>query len=341
MDFNKTIDQIISEIDIEADLGLNNGGNWSVRYNPFWRYYRADNNIFAPASTLFILNQLKTHLTKNQQSKIEKIAEKITSVYPKYQNKDGRITYNFYPTKPSKHFANGYLMHWFDHFRLPDDIDDSALIFLTQHNEKHDIFELKNLLKNHLVQTQSGKVYDTWFGKNMPPEQDVCALCNLMYLIFSKKIPLDSEDINTLNFLNESISSIKTQPFKIARHYGHPALIVYHYTRLMAEFEIEILEKKKNELVTISKELLSVEKDPFCRQILEITLMKWGEIIIEEPFETKKSKGYSFIGAPLAPYAIFESLTFKNPFLIFYKSKIHQLAFKLEHTLLSSNIATK
>ncbi|MBK6979255.1 MAG: hypothetical protein IPH28_20960 [Cytophagaceae bacterium] len=76
MDFNKTIDQIISEIDIEADLGLNNGGNWSVRYNPFWRYHRADNNIFAPASTLFILNQLKTHLTKNQQSKIEKLPKK-------------------------------------------------------------------------------------------------------------------------------------------------------------------------------------------------------------------------------------------------------------------------
>ena len=66
-----------------------------------------------------------------------------------------------------------------------------------------------------------------------------------------------------------------------------------------------------------------------------------GNIIIEEPFETKKSEGYSFIGAPLAPYAIFESLAFKNPFLIFYKSKIHQLAFKLDHTLLSSNIATK
>ena len=106
------------------------------------------------------------------------------------------------------------------------------------------------------------------------------------------------------------------------------------------EFQ-EFLEKKKMELITISKELLLVEKDPFFRQILEITLMKWGEIIIQEPFETKKSKGYSFIGAPLAPYAIFESLTFKNPFLIFYKSKIHQLAFKLEHTLLSSNIATK
>ncbi|MFN8429588.1 MAG: hypothetical protein U0V04_06390 [Spirosomataceae bacterium] len=341
MDFNKTIDQIISEIEVAADFGLHNDGIWSVRYNPFWGYRRDDNNIFALASSSFILNQIKAHLAEYQRSKVNRISEKIRKVYPKYQNKDGGITYNFYPTKPSKHFANGYLMHRFDHFRLPDDIDDTALIYLTSDYKKHDISELKKRLKNHLTPTPSGEIYDTWFGNNMPHEQDVCALCNLMFLIFSSNIPQETEDINTLNFLADNIQHLLTKPYSIARHYGHPALIVYHYARLMAGFRIEVLEKRKNELIETSKKILLSEKNPFFRKITEISLLKLGENLRNKNFEFDDREDYTFIGAPLAPYSFFGNLAFRKPFLIFYQSKIHQLAINLEHLILSSNIAGK
>jgi hypothetical protein len=341
LDFNKTIDQIISEIEVAADLGLHNGGNWSFRYNPFWGYRRADNNIFALASSIFILNQLKVHLAEYHQIRINRISERIRKVYPKYQNKDGRITYNFYPTKPSKHFPNGYLMHRFDHFRLPDDIDDTALIYLTSAFCPDEVKALKKTLKNHLSVSSSGLVYDTWFGKNMPHEHDVCALCNLMFLILSNNIPLETEDINTLNFLAENIQHLRTQPYVTARHYGHPALIVYHYARLMAGFKIEVLEKRKKELVEISKNILLTEKNPFFRKITEISLVKLGENLRNKSFEFDDREAYTFIGAPLAPYSFFGKLAFKKPFLIFYQSRIHYLAINLEHILLSSNIAGK
>jgi len=341
LEFNKTIDQIISEIDSLVDSGLKWGGCWSSRYNHFWKYHRPDNNVFSLASTLFILNQYKNHLSDSQQDTINNIAKKIIPVYAGYQNKDGRNTYNFYPTKPSQHFGNGLLMHRFDHFRLPDDIDDTAMVYLSSAIGPVEVKALKKTLKNHLSVSSSGLVYDTWFGKNMPHEHDVCALCNLMFLIFSSNIPLETEDINTLSFLAENIQHIRTKPYAIARHYGHPALIVYHYARLMAGFKIEVLEKRKKELVEISKNILLAEKNPFFRKITEITLLKLGEPLKIKGFDYDDCEAYTFIGAPLAPYSFFGKLAFKKPFLIFYQSRIHYLAINLEHILLSSNIAGK
>jgi hypothetical protein len=335
------ISVIISEIAKKLSEVESGYQNLSVRKNDLWRYKRADDNIFALASTLYILQKYSVVFSEDDLRIFEKIQTHIKAIYPNYQNKDGRLTYNFYRTKPSGHFPNGILMRRLDHFRLPDDIDDTALIYLTSDYTKEQTVWLKNHLLGFTDQfgdSEKNRIYGTWFGKNMPKEQDVCALLNLMCLFFKHNLELNHTDRNTLEYLGSSVDQITTNPFKIARHYGHPALIIYHYARFMGEYSHKTLDAKKSQLIEISKELLLKEKNKLFRILLETSLLQFGEkresmeldLIVDKQF-------YSFIGAPLAP--------FQNPALrfisqnrwlqIFWKSEIHELALVLEYDCLS------
>lgn len=111
--------------------------------NDFWAYKRADDNVFALASTLFLLKQNTRFFNKEQTLVFKEIEKNILSKFHLYQNKDGRETYNFYRTKPSRHFPNGIFMSRFDHFRLSDDIDDSALVYLSSEYSKDQTIWLK------------------------------------------------------------------------------------------------------------------------------------------------------------------------------------------------------
>lgn len=334
------ISVIISEIAKKMSKVQASNSTFSIRKNDLWGYKRADDNIFALASTLFILQQNCKDLDEEQKVIFEKIESQIQTEFTKYQNKDGRLTYNFYKTKPSGHFPNGRFMRRFNHFRLPDDIDDTALIYLTANYTKEQTIWLKNHLAEFTDQygeSTNGKIYSTWFGKNMPKEQDVCALLNLMYLFFKHQIPLDPTDHNTLEFISNAVNQITRNPFNIARHYGHPALIIYHYARFMADFSFPALDKRKAELLRISHELMAKEKSALFRMLLETALLKFGEKRNKNEINLNPEKQfYSFIGAPFAPFQNPVSrLIAKNQWSqIFWKSEIHELALRLEYLCL-------
>ncbi len=331
------ISGIISEI--AKKLSQNEGPNstFSIRKNDLWAYKRDDDNIFAMASTLFILQQYSSTLSEEQKKTFETIQAQILDFYPKYQNKDGRLTYNFYQTQPSGHFPNGRFMRRFDHFRLPDDIDDTSLIYFTANYSKQQTLWLKTHLTDFTDQykdSSNDRIYSTWLGKNMPKEQDVCALLNLMCLFFKHSIDLDQTDKNTLEFIAHSVNEIQKNPFKIARHYGHPALIIYHYARFMADYSYPKIDEKKEMLIRFAKELFIKEKTKLFRILLEISLLKLGEKRekTDIDFVTEK-QFYSFIGAPFAPFQS-PALRFiaKNKWSqIFWKSEIHELALRLEY----------
>lgn len=335
------ISGIISEIAKKMSQTEGSNSTFSIRKNDLWGYKRADDNIFALASTLFILQKNASHLNDKEKEAFEKIQTKIQSYFPKYQNKDGRLTYNFYRTQPSGHFPNGRFMRRFDHFRLPDDIDDTALIYLSSGASKEQTIWLKTHLAEFTDQYKGNpnqRIYNTWMGKNMPKEQDVCALLNLMYLFFSHQVDLNQTDVNTLEYMTESVVEITKNPFKIARHYAHPALIIYHYARFMGDFSYSALEKKKETLVLIALELLEKEKVAHFRMLLEISLIKFGikREAVELNMKSKK-EFYSFIGAPFAPFnnRAVRMIAENKWSQIFWKSEIHELALELEYVCLS------
>lgn len=325
----------------------------SFRENKLLGYRRPDDNIFATASTIFILNEIKEKLSFEEQSVVEKLTQNAQPAYQLYQNKDGLATYNFWKTRPSKHFPHGKLLHKLRHFKLPDDIDDTALIHLTKQHSDGETLWLKEKLTQHSQQKNEPKryVYSTWFGENMPIEQDVCALCNLMYWVFENDLPLSDHDEATLDFLRNKILSgdFEKQPFLTARHYASVPLILYHYTRLIYKFNISQLINCKS---IILKKVTALLKKK-CRLVDEIllstVLLKLApESKVLERFQFSEmpisdDKFYSFIGAFVAPYAgneDWESLSLlrkiaAHPLTRFnWKCEAHELALQLENLVL-------
>jgi hypothetical protein len=319
------LERIISDIEKELD---SKPFAWAQRSTPFWRYKRTDNNLFSIVSTLFILQGFAPpYLLKS-------LHKKITALYPAYRNKDGRATYNFYPTTPSRHFPNGYLMQHLDHFRLPDDIDDTALVYLTQPADTENVSLLKSLCEEFAQSfPDHSRRYTTWFGKTMPQEQDLCALINLLHLFAIHKTTPTETEKHTYTYLASALQNVRQNPFELSRHYGSPALILYHYTRHLSSVPSPLSSYRP----LLLKELLAqrkVEKVPMNVLLLETSLLKLGEARPPLPsFSPSEKAFHTFLGAPFAPYPY--TLTKKwaalPAYQMFWHSKMHNLALQAEY----------
>lgn len=337
------IDQLILEI--SRLLGQSDG--LSKRYNTFWNYNRIDNNVFAPVSTLFILECLKDHFSPSTLLVFSEIREKVINLIPKYANKDGKESFNFYPTVPSQHFKGGKLMHKFKHFKLADDLDDSALIYLVGDYSMDQKTAFKNLAETHATyisdfsSNKDVKVYNTWFADKMPQEIDCCVLTNMLFFVFKNKFPLKVIDQNTISYLAMSIDNIENNTFWLSRHYGNVPLIIYHYARLIHGFDIPELINKKVQLIDIALRQLVKEKVYLNKILLETSLIKMGlkrEPIKDIKYSIFMNDFYSFIGAPLAPYKTLRGLAKYNQGHIFFSSEIQNRAFLVEYLILSEKL---
>jgi hypothetical protein len=348
---------MISRIISQTDDLLNNLAKGlsasSIRFNNRWAYQRNDDNLFALASAALLLSQSSPRLNLEQQERLLSQILKLNTFFEAYKNKDDRETYNFYKTKPSRHFPNGCLMHRFDHFRLADDIDDTALVFLSTNKPKQEVSQLKQLAESHAVTVSLNyhpkRVFSTWFGKNMPADIDVCALLNLLTL-FQKHHELSGEIVdNTILFLKQEVVSnrIFNQPFWAARHYANVPLILYHYARFMENDNLGYFNELKEFLIEKAKEQILKESVFLNIVLLETSLIKWGiersKIAIPLDWQTGF---YSFIGAPLGPFEAKFNLSFFSKIAasslthIYWKSDLHENAILLEYLSFFENSST-
>jgi hypothetical protein len=319
----KMLLRIISDIEKEFD---SQPFTWAQRHTPFWMYKRKDNNLFTISSTLFILQGFLAPKI------LHSLHSKITALYPHYQNKDGRATYNFYPTKPSRHFPYGLLMQHLDHFRLPDDIDDTALVYLTLPADTTAVSALKDICEV-FAHADKTRLYSTWFGKNMPHEQDLCALINLLQLFSTHNLALSPTDESTYEHLKAALPAVRSRAFELSRHYGSPALILYHYARLITACDTP-LSSCRNLLIQELLHQREVEKVPMNILLLETSLLKLGEKRSPLPTPTPSEKGFhTFIGAPFAPYpyALTKKWAAKPAYQMFWHAKMHNLALQAEY----------
>ncbi len=263
----------------------------SYRVQPQWfGYRRADNNVFLTACTLFTLQGIRERVSPESRVLIDQLTERAAKAYPLFRNKDGLATYNFWPTRPSRHFPNGHLLHRFDHFRIPDDIDDTALVFLTQTPTPETLLWLKTKLAQHANGTQQTirnifpdyrhlRAYSTWFGKNMPIDFDACALSNMLYLIFRHNLLRNEHDTDSLSLLANMVRSGRyvSKPFRCAPHYARTPLILYHLVRLLAAFQPAELVAVQPQLIADARAQLTLATHPMDRVILSTTLLRLGE----------------------------------------------------------------
>lgn len=329
--------------------------NW--RYHATLPYRRADTNVFCTAITVFTLNGIRADLTPAARQVVDDIARNARQAYPAYRNPTGRPTYNNYETRPGGHFQTGYVFHRFRHFRLPDDIDDTALVMLTQPPAREDLLRLKELLPRHANGTRRRVVnappeyrdlpaYSTWFGERMGIDLDVCALCNLLLLIFGENLPLNGWDEASLAFIRRVVLSddYRRRPFDVSHHYPRPALIFYHVSRLLAAHDPAQLAGCRQKLLADGPALLRETPDFFDAVLLKTSLKKLGatvpSLIKPVDFEQQLSRHPFFVGCMLTPFERPRLLYHwaHHPFTHFrWNCPAHALALWAEYLILMEN----
>jgi hypothetical protein len=331
----------------------------SHRYHPFLPYEREDDNLFFTASIIRMLQGVELGFQAVERELFESIRLKALQAYPLFQNKYGLDTYNFWQTKPSRHFPNGMVMHRFKHFQIPDDVDDTSLVYLTEGGDKERISKLREKLKQHsnLAYKQASnplpayrdlKCYSTFFGKKMHIEFDVCVLCNLMSLILThfNEDELNEYDLDTLKFIVSVIErdEFQTHPFYSAPNYPTTELILYHVARLRPllpdGFKSTIQKKVESEI----NERQSTASG--MNQILmENAAMKLGlsPISVEPDLNVLEDNDFYFFHAGMI--TAFENRMAQylapNPlFHLRYKSKALNRALLIENLMLRRSVNT-
>lgn len=315
----------ISHLQQQVDPFFPDGLLPSYRINPLIRYSRPDTNVFFSAISAFTLQHtVRKYLPISLQQKVDDILERIRNTYPEFKNKDGLNTYNFFKTTPSRHFPNGYILHRLNHFKIPDDIDDTAMIYLTTQPSREELLWLKNKLtlhanlsrqtiQNTYDEYKSLKTYSTWFGKNMYIEFDCCVLSNMLYCIYEYELPLNEHDFDSLSYIRSIIETNRyiDQPFRCAHQYPRKEIIAYHIARLIGAFNPEMLQPIKAKLISDCYKLLKDSTHIMDRIILSTALLRLGEVppkIDTQSISAKDFEGFYFFIAGFMT-------AFENPIL--------------------------
>jgi len=210
--------------------------------------------------------------------------------FPRYKNRKGEHTYNFWRLEKNAHFPNGNMFSKFDFLRLADDADCTALVYLAKGYSMDDITHLKNKLlyhaklpvsisRNTLPEYRNLKLYSTWFGKYIPIEIDVCVTANLLYLLFESKTTLNEYDLDSIKFICSVINKDehKKQAFRVAPYYPKTSIILYHVSRLLTITDNSGLLELKTKLISDIRQKLSESNHPVEKVILNTSLMWLGE----------------------------------------------------------------
>jgi hypothetical protein len=322
----------------------------SQRYHLYFSFEREDNNIFFTASIVFILQNLREKLSAEEQKLVDVICAKAVANYSDYKNKDGLDTYNFWRTDGSAHFPNGNVLSHVKKVRIPDDADDTSLIYLTSRPSHEKALWLKekfaqhaNLskkqIKNTFPEYRNLKAYSTFFGKNMFIEFDVCVLCNILYFVFQNKLELNQHDHDSISFICSVIEKKQylEKPFYASHSYPSAAVILYHIARLLEKYKVPGLSEIKSKIIADLNSLIEKENNEMNKIILSTSLIRLGVktsmVAIVNP-DQQASKKWSFFHAGLLT-------AFENPITynlagnslvhLKYKCEAHRLALILEN----------
>jgi len=315
---------------------------------------REDENVFFSAAIVYIL-QTHLHQFSNKEKKIaEHIITNTLSSYPKFKNFRGLNTYNFFKTQPMDFFPNGKILRHFKKFKLADDADDTAYIYLTNPNQNH------QWLKNKLIAHANGskkwsktipkkhthlKTYAVYFGENMNIEVDLCVLTNILLWHFTNFNTETQQDNDSITFIVKSIQSkdYLDAPYLVSPCYPSIAQICYHVSRLIKfATNHHALQALKPDLIYDIKQQLLSPQSQLHKTLLNIALLN----LDISPKQTLKYHFESFIEntnffytsiplmipipwvRKLMHYRIFNLIGLKT------KCNAYAIAFLLEHELL-------
>lgn len=254
--------------------------------NKYWK----DENLFFSEIILFTLGKYQSKFNTDQQQIFDSIKNKVLINYPKFKNKDGFITYNFWKTNPSKHFPNSRFFSKHKKFQLPDDMDDTSVAYLTMDSVNPEILlELKKemilhtnqkrkQIKNIFKRYRSFQAYSTWFGKEMPLEFDICVLANTLYMVHHFNLKINHYDLESLLMLEAMIKSGDHLRYSeyLSPNYKSNTLVLYHLSRFIADCKPEILIPYIPQIIDEIQNEIAHSRSFIEQVILTSSLMRFG-----------------------------------------------------------------
>ncbi|NDA61145.1 MAG: hypothetical protein EBX50_03780 [Chitinophagia bacterium] len=291
---------LISQIQQEQFKAFPSFPNGSL---PSYRRYawnkqieKADVNPFFTALVDFTLKNIEADLPPDLQLQVKQIRSNCKKVYPKFANRSGRPTYNFWPTDTPTIFPNGGWLNWFNSTQaLPDDMDDTVMILLALQSSDstakyvHQLMAgyangQKKSIKNTYSNLQHLPAYSTWFGNKMPVDFDICVLSNILYFVEQYRLPWQGADSASLEWIVKVIEEDKylTEPDFISPHYQRTPVILYHLSRLMQFGNFPALKKLQPRLEQAALKAWENSTHLMDATLLHTALLRWG---VQIPYE--------------------------------------------------------
>lgn len=251
-------------IQLKADYNLYSQGIFpSIRYHSTLPYKREDENIFFSAAVAFTLREYRHYLDEESKEVVDEIACDVVKNYKLFQNPKGLSIYNFFKTKPRYlHFPNGLFLCKFKAFKLAEDSDDTAYVYLTQPYTSEQALWLKDKFKLHantsrgkqikhtFRQFRDSKIYSVYFGEKMFIEYDICVFTNILLFNHSYNLSINEYDKHTIQYICTSVKENLhiSHPHIIAPYYPTFAQIVYHISRLISVTQMPELKAIASQL---------------------------------------------------------------------------------------------
>lgn len=353
------MNNVLAQLQLLASLQCKNNTSYSdglFAAERTWAkglYHRKDNTAFFTACIGFTLIRYKNVFMADELLVVNSMLEKMKLAFELYRNKDGHASYNFWQTKPSRHFPGGFFAKRFKFFMIPDDIDDSAMIHLVSPHSQQEQLSLKEKMTRYAVgnlkwpdQPVKGyetlKPYNTFFVKNMPAAFDVCALCNALYFVYYYKLPLNEQDEHSLQIIAQCIESddyIK-RPYQLSPYYPHAVIIIYHIVRFMMDLKVEGLLGFRQKLYEQCKQMQNNYRTHGTEQLLLgicIQKLQARHFMVSEPTRSEKAHFPFFVAGILgevSPKWLRKFASSKTTH-IEYHSEAYAETLWLEHLLLN------
>jgi len=286
-----------------------------------------DYNVFFTGLVTFTLRNLYPDLDEKSKQYCDSVFDSAIPVFPLFQNKNGRPTYNFAETnRPNIFPAERETDLYNKSSGLADDLDDTVILLMAMNSpdsivrEAHRIMQqyankkysrIKSTYKNY----RDIGAYSTWFGEKMPVDFDICVLANVLYMVNSYDLPYSSADSASLDLICEMVRKKQhlKAPSYISPYYDRSPVILYHLSRLMSSRHIPQLEVLKPQLVDEALKCYKKSHRVLDKIILSTALYRWGQ---QPPVETIKLKTDLFTFSETSDFVFFVAnmaVVFPNP----------------------------
>lgn len=277
--------QGLSRIQSEAVPALN-GLFPSRRFHP-WGYQREDYSAYFTAGILQGLTSLEPLLPEEEKEWLERMRLLACAGFRPFQNSHGLERYNFWGTKPAKHFPNGYILRHFPKLRPPDDADDSVMIYQVQKRSREEALWLKNHIDEYANGSRAWvsncpeeyrdfRAWCTFFCRDMPLGFDACVLSNILYFNRLHDFEVNFREQDSIRFLRLMLENRDhfRRTREVAPYYPEPATILFHLARLISTFTVEGLSDKKRQLEREVEKMLKGPLRKTERTLLEIAWIR-------------------------------------------------------------------